>query len=342
MKNIKTQTKQKIKNNNPPKNDIKSLQSQKNIMQNESISNSCNSTIKQDKKNNRIFSASYLVNRHKKMSDLILLSKEDIIINKIENAFKINWNDYVSILNSINTLINSIIFKNQENSEKLCLYLKDIFYYLYNILNKTICEKENKGEESIFENSRIKSCINIFNIANHNSNKSIKTNNSKKQKEKIINNYKINEFKYLFYINEQNKKIYNLSKKLILKNAKQKFKKNERENKCFPLYNKYESLHNNSNSNTNTENKYKDKKKYLLSHPKLNYMGYYSNNKVSGIMNSNLNKIKKGLFRVNSCSKIIENKSAYFPLAFQSTQFKVEKIRNNKNLKCKKLDDNIS
>ena len=341
MKNKHTQSKQKTKNNIPSRNISKSLTYHKSYFQNESISKSCNSALKQNRKNNRVFSANYIFNNHKKISDLILSSKENIITNDIENTFKINWNDYISILNSINTLINSIIFKNQENNEKLCFYLKDIFYYLYNILNNIICEKENKGEESIFENSRIKSCINIFNSTNNNTNKSIKSNNSKKQNEKLINNFKINELKYLIYINEQNKKIYNLSKKLLIEDAKQEFKKDEQNNKCFPLYNKYESLHKSRNNSKNNKNKPKDQKKYLLSHPKLNYFGYYNNNKVSGVMNSNLNKIKKGLFRINSCSRIIENKTAYFPLAFQSTLFKVDIIRNNKDLKCKKLDDNI-
>lgn len=341
MNNNNNQSKEIIRNINRQKNNRKSFTNHKNCLQNDSASNTYNLPYKQNKKNNRIFSANTNFSRHKKISDLILSSQEDIITNNIENAFKINWNDYVSILNSINTLINSIIFKNKENKEKLCSYMKDIFYYLYDILNNIISEKENKKEESIFENSRIKSCINVFNSTNNNTNKPIKSKNSKKKNQKLINNYKINEFQYLFYINEQNKKIYNLSQKLIIKDAKQKFKKDEYNNKCFPLYNKYEPLHNNSTNNTNNENKNKDKKKYLLSHPRLNYIGYYNNNKVSGIMNSNLNKIKKGLFRVNSCSRIIENKSAYFPLAFQSTQFKVDRIRNNKDLKCKKLDDNI-
>ena len=79
---------------------------------------------------------------------------------------------------------------------------------------------------------------------------------------------------------------------------------------------------------------FKDKK-YLLSHPKLDYNGYInnSNGKLSNIVNEKLNRIPKETFGVNLRSKLQSNKKTFLCLSFSPTKFKIEGIRSNKNIK---------
>ena len=76
-------------------------------------------------------------------------------------------------------------------------------------------------------------------------------------------------------------------------------------------------------------------KQYLLSHPRLSYNGFLNNNKgkSSHIINEKLNKIPLETFGVKMNTKLQTNKKSYLYLSFSPTKFKVEGIRDNKNIK---------
>ena len=75
-------------------------------------------------------------------------------------------------------------------------------------------------------------------------------------------------------------------------------------------------------------------KKYLISHPRLNFNGYINNNngRLSNIINEKLNKMPKETFHVNMHTKIQKNKNSDSYLSFSPIKFKIEGIRSNKNI----------
>ena len=79
-------------------------------------------------------------------------------------------------------------------------------------------------------------------------------------------------------------------------------------------------------------------KKYLLSHPRLNYNGYINNNngKLSNIINEKLNKIPLDTFGVKMNTKLQTNAKIYSYLSFSPIKFKIEGIRSNKNISALK------
>ena len=75
-------------------------------------------------------------------------------------------------------------------------------------------------------------------------------------------------------------------------------------------------------------------KKYLISHPRLNFNGYINNNngRLSNIINEKLNKLPKETFHVNMRSKFQQNRNSNSYLSFSPIKFKIEGIRSNKNI----------
>jgi len=299
--------------------------------------------------------------------------------NEAENMFINNicdTNDYNSIYKNIIILLNNIIIEYKNNENKLNEIFKLIYEYIYNINDKR--NKRKKPKSSI---KKQKSAIQIVdNIFKGNINEKIIKNNNRNNSS--YEKSQINELNYLIYINELHKKIFNLEQELNIKTAKQilnkKIKlqdynkyysnndlkirsqsftinslvnnflnknllenKNEKKNK---LKISLKDIINDFNYDNNISYKLKlfKNKNYLLSHPKLNYNGYFNNNKgkLSNIINEKLNKIPLETFGVKMTTKLQTNKNSDLYLSFSPTKFKVEGIRSNKNIK--NLNLNIS
>jgi len=285
-------------------------------------------------------------------------------------------NDYNSIYKNIIILLNNIIIEYKYKENKLNEIFKLIYEYIYNINDKR--NKRKKPKSSI---KKQKSSMQIVdNIFKGNINEKLIKNNNRNNSS--YEKSQINELNYLIYINELHKKIFNLEQELNIKTAKQilnkKIKlqdynkyysnndlkirsqsftinslvnnflnknllenKNEKKNK---LKISLKDIINDFNYDNNISYKLKlfKNKNYLLSHPKLNYNGYFNNNKgkLSNIINEKLNKIPLETFGVKMTTKLQTNKNSYLYLSFNPTKFKVEGIRSNKNIK--NLNLNIS
>ena len=86
--------------------------------------------------------------------------------------------------------------------------------------------------------------------------------------------------------------------------------------------------------NSFSENKFYNNKKYLLSHPRLNFNGYIHNNngKLSSIVNEKINRVPKEAFGVRLHTKFQSNFKSHLQLSFNPIKFRIEKLRANKNI----------
>ena len=328
---------------------------------------------KKKKLNNRILTPSIndLEKRNKLSNYLNSNSSEDEYIKYINNEFFSD--DYNSIYKNIISLLTDLIKRHKNNFIKLNKYLKSIYEYIFNIENKINNRKKAKSAMKPAK-SDINMVENLI-VENPNDKINIKNNRIKSSYEKLhINeiNYLvyINELhKKIFNLekelNIENTKIYLDNKKNKFKNYNKFYPSNDLKirSQSFTINSIGQNILNNQNLLDNKKHKKKLKislkdifedisnenivsnkmklfkdKKYLLSHPRLNFNGYINNNngKLSNIANEKLNKIPLDTFGVKMTTKLQTNPKSYLYLSFSPTKFKIEGIRSNKNISALK------
>ena len=310
--------------------------------------------------------------RDKKVSTYKFLKKNNkykIVKNNNydENLMNIyNSNNYNEIYENIIAILNIFINNNKNYEKLLCKVLKAIYKYIYD-----------------FNNNRIKTPNHSTLIVNKSSKKFKKSrtsSNASKKFELLNQDFQRNEYNYLMYINELNKKIFKLENELKIKSAKKKSvkenikllfdmesgkyysynelkirkssfsiiakKKEYKTNKLLEKSQKKNNLKislkdiiNDCEENLKSDKKFYNNKKYLLSHPRLNFNGYIHNNhgKLSSIVNEKINRVPKEAFGVNLHTKLQPNYKTHLQLTFNTIKFRIEKLRDNKNLETLKF-----
>lgn len=278
--------------------------------------------------------------------------------NLDENLIQIyNLNNFNVIYENILLLLNNFVNNNKMHGDKLCKNLKKIYKYIYEINNTKLIS----AYHSITENKNSKTI------------KKSRTSNTSKKFEIKNENFQQNEYNYLMYINELHKKVFKLEQELKIKSAKKKsVKENIKQlfNMDYSRYYLYNQLQirkssfsiiatkktfktnillekdkkklkislkdimNDYDRNINSNIKFYNNKKYLLSHPKLNFNGYIHNNnaKTSSIVNERINRIPKEAFGINLHTKLQMNCKSHLQLSFNPIKFRIEKLRANKNV----------
>ena len=246
-------------------------------------------------------------------------SKEDI--NKIYDS-----NDFISIYKKIKILLKNIILEYNNQKSKLCKILHVIYEYIYN-LNLKQYKRENFKSAFKKDNNILKSFDNLLNQNTNEGESNKKINSIFSPFEK----YKVNEFNYLLYINELNKKLFSLEQELNNKNANLIYGKKKLKlkyctkffsiqdlkirNQSFTingfgqnyLDNNYLKNKNEKNLKISLKDIFNDldyennipytikllrNKQHLLSHPKLNYNGF-SNSAKGKISNIAKDKLNR-------------------------------------------------
>ena len=312
--------------------------------------------------------------KNKKLgTNINLIKKEKFkIVNKESFNEKLNnisnFKDYNEIYDNIILLLNNLINDNKNHENKLCKMLNSIYNYIYNINTRNKIKSENQSSLIVYKNSnKIKRC------KTSNESKKFEIRQREKDFKKNEYNYlvyinelhkKITKFEHELNIKSAKKRTLKDNIKLLfnmdttkyyskeqLKIRKTSFtinakkfhfrinkllekgkKKNNLKISLKDIYNDYERK-------DNEEVKFYNNKKYLLSHPRLNFNGYIHNNKgqLSSVVNEKINRIPKEAFGVKLHTKLQNNFKSYLQLTFNPIKFRVEKLRTNKTLKTLKI-----
>ena len=310
--------------------------------------------------------------KDKKISTYKFLENKDTfkILNKDnydDNLLHIyNSNDYNEIYENIIFILNNFIKNNKSYEKLLCQVLRAIYKYIYDFSNNKIKTSynstliTNKGSK-IFKKSRTSSTSKKLELKNQNFLKNeydylMYINELHKKLFKLENELKIKSakkkslkenIKLLFDMDPSRYYAYNQlqirksSFSIIAK--KEEFKTNNllesKGKKKNNLKIGLKDILDNYERNLNTDIKFYNNKKYLLSHPKLNFNGYMHKNyaKTSSIINERINRIPKEAFGIRLPTKLQSNYKTHLQLSFNQVKFKIEKIRDNKNLDTIKL-----
>ena len=272
-----------------------------------------------------------------------------------------NSNDFNEIYQNIILILNSFININRDHESSLCKVLKVIYKYIYDLSYNNQLLSANYPSIMVSKSSK--------KIRRN------KTSNASKKFELKNNDFQMNEYNYLIYINELHKKLFKLENDLKIKSAKKRsLKENikqlfnlnpskyysynelqikntsfsiipkkktfvankllEKGKKKFNLKISLKDILDDCEKNSFSENKFYNNKKYLLSHPRLNFNGYIHNNKgkLSSIINEKINRIPKEAFGIRLHTKLQSNNKSQLQLSFNNIKYKVEKLRDNKKL----------
>lgn len=318
----------------------------------------------------------------------------------------LDWTDYESIYNHLISYINLMIINLSKDNNKLCKYLKEVFYAIFTISQKTksyyrtiYMDKNRKANNVVDKNNSINDINKNSNnstsnaewnfitgeITNNNNNNTYliepiygeekknngpeislyekkndairpimtpgsettkygrsleisfleekfeKLNKKMKRKEK---QFKIDKLKYLFKINKQNKIINELESHIKLNSLNNLSDRSINEIKCFPDYTKiYENFKNYSDNEENNKSlklgylkKKIDRKKFFISHPKINF----SDISINGKNCHNLNDIiNKNLFKLRNKGKVNRSNFSKFTfISINDTKMQVQKMIN--------------
>jgi len=343
--------------------------------------------------------------RSKNKSDFNIKNNDQMrnsLIN--DKSPDLDWTDYESIYNHLISYINLMIIDLSKDNNKLCKYLKEVFFAIFTISQKTknhyntiYTDKNRKTNNVVDKNNSINDINKISNnstsnaewnfitgeITNNNNTyliepiygeekknndhelslyakknvtiKPIMTPGSEiskfgrsleisfleekfeklhkkmKRKEKL---FKIDKLKYLLKINKQNKLINELENHIKLNSLNNLSDRSINEIKCFPDYSKiYENFKNYSDNEENNKSmklgclkKKIDRKKFFISHPKINFSDISINGKnchdLNDIINKNLFKLRnKGKFNRSNFSK-------FTFISINDTKMQVQKMIN--------------
>ena len=302
--------------------------------------------------------ATYGIFQKNQTNKFINYENVDDNFNKIYTS-----NDYAEIYENIIYLLNILINNNNSYRNQLCKVLKAIYKYIYDINNTKLISAYDSTITINKSSKRIKKS---------------RTSNTSKRFEIHNENFQKNEYNYLMYINELHKKLFKLEQELKIKSAKKKtLKENikllfDMDSSKYYLYNQLQirkssfsiiakkkefktnillekgkkknlkislkDIINDCERNLKTDIKFYNNKKYLISHPKLNFNGYIHNNnaKTSSIVNERINRIPKEAFGIHLHTKLQSNYKSYLQLSFNPIKFRIEKIRTNKNIETLK------
>ena len=275
-----------------------------------------------------------------------------LILNDVINDYLNNNDKLCQILNSIFNYIYDIKFgKNKRNIIKSANKTKLTQLQIFDS-NSSGLDKRNKGKLSSKKNKitqRINSSIERYHINEFNYliyinelhkkisdlEKDVKINSSRQisDKDKIKMKYHIN---YDKVYSDKKLKIRSQSFAIKSKNNIEKnhnvlkIKKNNFKIGLKDIFTDFDYENNKIPSGI----KMFEDKKYLISHPRLNFNGYINNNngRLSNIINEKLNKLPKEAFHVNMRTKFQRNKNSNSYLSFSPIKFKIEGIRSNKNV----------
>ena len=290
-------------------------------------------------------------------------------INKIgfdENLININnSNNYNELYENITLILKNIINNNKENENKLCKFLRSIYMYIYDLyINsktkvnthpslmvdkstqqkkrikttkshnklkmKNIDYKKNEYNYLMYINELHKKVFKLEHELN------LKTASNKTKKNNIRLFFNMNSIKYhsdkgltitkdFFSIIPSS----NFHSKDSLNTIS--YQKQNKKNLKISLKDIFNDIEKKVNDNSN---KIYNNKKYLLSHPKLNFSGYIHNNngKLSSIVNEKINRVPKEAFGVRLHTKFQSNFKSHLQLSFNPIKFRIEKLRANKNI----------
>ena len=270
-------------------------------------------------------------------------------------------NDYNEIFQNIILILNDFINNNRNHENHLCKVLKFIYKYIYDINNN------KKLISSTYKSLIVSKSAKKFK-------KSITSNASKKfelkNKDLQINEYNyliyINELHKKLFQLENDLKIKSAKKRTLKDNIKQLFNMNpskyysydelqirktsfsiiakekifitnkllEKGKKKYNLKISLKDIFADCEKNSFNDKKFYNNKKYLLSHPRLNFNGYIHNNKgkLSSIINEKINRIPKEAFGIHLHTKLQFNNKSQLQLSFNNIKYKAEKLRDNKKL----------
>ena len=290
--------------------------------------------------------------------------KKDNYDESLMNIY--NSNNYNEIYENIISILNNFINNNNNYEKLLCKVLKAIYKYIYDFnINRIktpnhstlIANKTSKR----FKKSRTSS----------NASKKFEILNQDFQRNEYNYLMYINELHKKIFKLENELKIKSAKKKTIKENIKQLFdmesekyysynelkirkssfsiiakKKEYKKNKLLEKGKKKNNLKiglkdilNDYEENIKSDTKFYNNKKYLLSHPRLNFNGYIHNNhgKLSSIVNEKINRVPREAFGVNLHTKLQPNYKSHLQLTFNTIRFRIEKLRDNKNLETLKF-----
>jgi len=325
-------------------------------------------------RNNRILTplAHEIENRNQLISGMFQREFSGEINESIDPRKEIN--NYNFIYNNIILILNDVINDYLNNNDKLCQILNSIFNYIYDIKfgknKRNIAKSANKSKKSelkIFDsnfnmrnreklsakknrmNQRINSSIERYHINEFNyliyinelhkkisdleKNLNIESSRNISEAQKIKMKYHKN---YDKVYSNKNLKITNESFTIKSKNNIEKnhnllkIKKNKFKIGLKDIFTDFDY----ENNKIPIGIKMFEDKKYLISHPRLNYNGYINNNngRLSNIINEKINKMPKETFHINLRTKLQKNKNSNSYLSFNPIKYKIEGIRSNKNI----------
>ena len=301
----------------------------------------------------------------KKISTNRLLKKNEWnnFVNKensednLKNIYKSN--DCIEIYENIIHILNNFINNNKSNGHFLCKYLKAIYKYIYDLNNN---KKLSTYHSTIITN---KSSKRIKKSKTSNTSRKFELKNQDFQQNEYNYLMYINELHKKLFKLEQDLKIKSSKKKTVKENIKQLFEMSsdkfylynqlkirktsfsiiakkrvlktnillEKDNKKNNLKISLKDIINDCERNLKDDIKFYNNKKYLLSHPRLNFNGYFHNNnaKTSSIINERINRIPKEAFGIRLHTKMQSNYKSYLQLSFYPIKVRIEKLRANKN-----------
>ncbi len=325
-------------------------------------------------RNNRILTPSVheIENRNKLLKVMSQRELNGEINENIDPKNEIN--NYHFIYNNIILILNDVINDYLNNNDKLCQILNSIFNYIYDIKfgknKKNIIKSANKTKKTqlqIFNSNSIKRNreklsskknkmtqrinssieryhINEFNyliyinelhkkISDLEKDLNIESSRQISERDKIKKKYHIKYDKVYSnkYLKIRNQSFTIKGKNYIEKNhSLLKIKKNKFKIGLKDIFTDFDYENNKIPSGI----KMFEDKKYLISHPRLNFNGYINNNngRLSNIINEKLNKLPKEAFHVNMRTKFQKTKNSNSYLSFSPIKFKIEGIRSNKNV----------
>ena len=236
------------------------------------------------------------------------------IINQIESLINdLNKSNFESIFlclieikKAINKIIsNQIILKRNKSANLGLLFdIEDDKNKINQNLKQTFNQKYTSLNDDEKEGDKLKR-INSTYINDSSSELKIKNNKIKKLKKKYSNleeKIKIEEFKYLFCIGEQQKKIRELEKELNKKDVDHLTPEELKKYRCFPNYRQYDILGRYTSKNRTSISYYKKKcKDYFFE--KYNNLNTSENIKEN---DKEINKIKENNDPIKNTKKIIE------------------------------------
>ena len=277
---------------------------------------------------------------------------------------KKSMNDYNLIYENIIHLLNNLVNDNKENEKQLCIILETIYNFIDSIDINSTLQSENFSTLNTNKSNKRITKSNTYNTS-----KKFRLKNREMQKNEYDYLLYINELHKKLFTLEHELNIKSAKKNTVKENLKLLFKldsskfytldqlkmsntsfsinveKNslslnklldkDKRNKNLKI--SLKDIFNNIEKNEKENVKFYNNKKYLLSHPRLNFNGYINNNngRLSSIVNEKINRIPKEAFGVNLHTKLQLNCKSHLQLTFNPIKFRYEKLIENKNKKIK-------